>query len=57
MGFTPFGKVTSGLATVEAINSSAGEKPNQGSITSQGNAYLKKTFPKLDYITKARLID
>merc|ERR1711916_85569 len=57
MGFTPIGKVISGMETVEAINAEYGEKPNQGMITSKGNDYLKKSFPKLDFITQAKLID
>ena len=46
-----------GMETVEAINAEYGEKPNQGMITSKGNDYLKKSFPKLDFITQAKLID
>jgi hypothetical protein len=32
-----------------------GEKPNQGAIQSQGNAYLNKDFPELDYVKKATI--
>ncbi len=53
--FAPFGQVISGMEAVEKINSEAGEKPNQGAIQSQGNAYLKKEFPKLDYVKKATI--
>jgi peptidyl-prolyl cis-trans isomerase A (cyclophilin A) len=53
--FAPFGRVTSGMEAVDKINSEAGEKPNQGAIQSQGNAYLKKDFPKLDYVKKATI--
>jgi peptidyl-prolyl cis-trans isomerase A (cyclophilin A) len=53
--FAPFGRVTSGMEAVEKINSEAGEKPNQGAIQSQGNAYLKKEFPKLDYVKTATI--
>jgi peptidyl-prolyl cis-trans isomerase A (cyclophilin A) len=48
-GFAPFGKVTSGLDVVKRINSAAGQDPDQGKIESEGNAYLRKNFPQLDY--------
>ena len=53
--FAPFGQVTSGMDAVDKINPEAGEKPNQGSIQAQGNAYLKASFPKLDYVKKATI--
>ncbi|HOV60867.1 MAG TPA: peptidylprolyl isomerase [Candidatus Hydrogenedentes bacterium] len=56
MGFAPFGKVISGMEVVKAINSRYREQPNQGMITMEGNAYLEKNFPGLDYIRKAALV-
>lgn len=52
-GFSPFGEVLGdGMAVVEKFYSGYGEKPNQGAITSQGNEYLDKQFPKLTKIKK-----
>ena len=52
MGFTPFANITQGMDVVLAINSEYGERPNQDSIYAQGNAYLQKNFPHLDYIVE-----
>jgi peptidyl-prolyl cis-trans isomerase A (cyclophilin A) len=54
-GFTPFGKVTQGMDIVDAIENKYGEQPNQGLIQSQGNAYLEKSFPDLDFIKSATI--
>jgi peptidyl-prolyl cis-trans isomerase A (cyclophilin A) len=55
-GFTPFGKVTKGMNAVDSINKEYEEKPNQNNIQMQGNAYLEKAFPKLDYIKSATIV-
>lgn len=55
-GFSPFGHVSAGMNVVDSIDSSSGEKPNQGSIQSQGNKYLKAKYPNLDYIKKASIV-
>lgn len=55
-GFAPFGRVTGGMSVVEHIYSGYGEKPDQGQIQAQGNAYLDKEYPKLDYIKSARIV-
>jgi peptidyl-prolyl cis-trans isomerase A (cyclophilin A) len=63
MGFPPFGKVVEGMNVVDKINGEYGDMPQQGGsgpnpgrIAMQGNAYLKKEFPNLDYIKSATLI-
>jgi peptidyl-prolyl cis-trans isomerase A (cyclophilin A) len=52
-GFAPFGQVVEGMEVADAINAEYREKPDQGSIAAQGNAYLTKNFPNLDYIKSA----
>ena len=60
-GFPPIGQVTSGMDVVEKLYSGYGDGPprgrgpSQGQITAEGNAYLTKDFPKLDYVKKATL--
>jgi len=55
MGFAPFGKVTEGMDVVAALYPDYGEEPQQNLIESEGNAYLQREFPKLDYIKTARI--
>jgi peptidyl-prolyl cis-trans isomerase A (cyclophilin A) len=54
-GFAPFGQVVSGMEIVDKINAEHRETPDQGLIQSQGNAYLMKQFPRLDFIKKASI--
>jgi peptidyl-prolyl cis-trans isomerase A (cyclophilin A) len=62
MGFSPFGKVTEGMDVVDKIYSGYGEGaprgagPDQGRIQREGNSYLQKDFPKLDYIKSAAIV-
>lgn len=62
MGFSSFGKVVEGMDIVDKINGEYGEGapsgrgPNQGRIQGEGNAYLKKDFPNLDYIKSATIL-
>lgn len=60
-GFAPFGQVISGIEVVDSLYAEYGEGaprgdgPDQGLVQSQGNAYLKNDFPKLDYIKSATI--
>ena len=54
-GFAPFGQVVSGMEVVDKINAEHRDNPDQGLIQTQGNAYLTKAFPTLDYIKTARI--
>jgi peptidyl-prolyl cis-trans isomerase A (cyclophilin A) len=55
-GFAPFGKVTEGMDVVDKINAEYRQTPSQPDIEEQGNAYLKKNFPNLDYIKSATIL-
>ena len=55
-GFAPFGRVVEGIEIVDKINAQYREQPNQGRIQSEGNAYLTKEFPKMDYVKKATIV-
>jgi peptidyl-prolyl cis-trans isomerase A (cyclophilin A) len=60
-GFPPFGQITSGMDVAEKLYSGYGDGPprgrgpSQGQITAEGNAYLMKDFPKLDFVKKATI--
>ena len=54
-GFAAFGEVVSGMDAVDKIYSGYGDVVDQSLITDQGNAYLQKQFPKLDYIKTATI--
>ena len=58
MGFSPFGKVTSGMEVINQLYGGYADAPtsHQGEITNEGKAYLDKNFPKLDSIKKATII-
>jgi peptidyl-prolyl cis-trans isomerase A (cyclophilin A) len=61
MGFAPFGKVISGMEIVDKLfaeygeGAPSGKGPEQGRIQAEGNAYLKASFPKMDYIKTATI--
>jgi peptidyl-prolyl cis-trans isomerase A (cyclophilin A) len=60
--FAPIGRVIEGMDVVDQLYSGYGEGaprgagPDQTQIVSQGNAYLTQSFPQLDYIERATII-
>src|SRR3954453_16589291 len=60
-GFAPFGQIVTGMDVVDKLYAEYGEGapsgrgPEQMRVQSEGNAYLNKDFPKLDFIKKATL--
>ncbi|MEA2907643.1 MAG: peptidyl-prolyl cis-trans isomerase [Alphaproteobacteria bacterium] len=60
-GFAPFGQVTTGMNVVDALFAGYGEGapngrgPDQGRVQRDGNAYLTKDFPNLDFVRKATI--
>ncbi len=62
MGFAPFGRVVLGMNVVDKLNPEYGEGaprgrgPDQGRMQTEGNAYLAKSFPRLDYVKKATIV-
>lgn len=63
MGFSPFGRVVEGMEVVDALYSgygdsalSGGRGPTQPKIQGQGNAYLERDFPNLDFVRRATLV-
>lgn len=61
-GFAPFGRVVSGMNVVDALNAEYGEGaprgrgPAQDRLQREGNAYLVKEFPRMDFVKKATIV-
>lgn len=62
MGFAPVGEVTTGMDVVDKLYDGYGEGaprgkgPDQSAMQMEGNTYLNKSFPKLDYIKTATIV-
>jgi len=60
-GFSPFGRVVTGMEVVDKLNAEYGEGaprgrgPDQSRMQMEGNAYLMKDFARLDYVKKATI--
>jgi peptidyl-prolyl cis-trans isomerase A (cyclophilin A) len=53
--FSAFGKVVDGMDIVDQIYSGDAQNPQQDMIKHDGNTYLTKAFPHLDYIKTATI--
>jgi peptidyl-prolyl cis-trans isomerase A (cyclophilin A) len=62
LGFTPVGRVVEGMEVVDSLYGGygegppAGRGPDQDRIAAEGNAYLQRHFPKLDYVRTATVV-
>ena len=62
-GYAVFGRVIEGMDVVKSLYSGYGENfprgdgPRQERIMFEGNAYLRKEFPKLDSVDSARIAE
>lgn len=62
-GFPPLGQVIRGMNVLDSLNweysgTRGGQTfpgPSQDSLNRQGNSYLRRNFPRLDYILTARI--
>jgi cyclophilin family peptidyl-prolyl cis-trans isomerase len=55
-GFAPFAQIVEGQDVVGRIYGGYGEQADQEAIRLKGNAYLLKSFPKMDYIRTAKVL-
>jgi len=62
-GFPPFGEIVEGLDALDSLYKGYGDGPpsgtgpDQGRIGAQGNGYLERKFPDLDYVRRARVLE
>ena len=54
--FVPIGRVIEGMSVLDALYDDYGETPKFRLVATLGNDYLRRMFPKLDYIKTARVI-
>src|SRR5712671_39064 len=60
-GFSPFGRIVTGMEVVDKLNAEYGEGaprgrgPDQSRMQMEGNTYLTKDFGRLDFVKKATI--
>jgi peptidyl-prolyl cis-trans isomerase A (cyclophilin A) len=55
-GFAPIGRVVEGMSVADSLYDDYGETPKYHLISTMGNKYLARMFPKLDYIRTATVV-
>ncbi len=55
-GFAPIGRVVQGMAVADSLYDEYGGDPKYQLIATQGNKYLARMFPRLDYIRTATIV-
>jgi peptidyl-prolyl cis-trans isomerase A (cyclophilin A) len=57
-GFPPFGTVVEGMSVVDALYSGYADQPTQRQpeIAAEGNAFLNREYPRLDFIKTAKVV-
>lgn len=61
-GFAPIGRVLEGMTIADSLYAGYGEGaprgpgPDQARILTEGNAYLRKSYPRLDAIDSGRIV-
>jgi peptidyl-prolyl cis-trans isomerase A (cyclophilin A) len=62
LGFAPLGRVVRGLSVVESLYSGYGEGPPEGKgpdqdrLAAEGNRYLERSFPRLDWVRETKVV-
>mgnify|MGYP002778078923 FL=1 len=62
LGFAPLGRVVDGMEVVDSLYAGYGEGaptgrgPDQDRIAAEGNRYLEREFPRLDYVRTATIV-
>jgi peptidyl-prolyl cis-trans isomerase A (cyclophilin A) len=55
-GFSPIGRVVEGMGVVDSLYSGYSEQVSYHLLATLGNSYLKRMFPKIDYIKSVRIV-
>ena len=57
-GFSPVGEVVEGMSVIERFYSGYADQTTsrQTEIAAEGNAFLNRTFPKLDFVKTAKVV-